>query len=43
MNTQTGCQGRECTVQATLPLLGPLLALGGMLVIAASTAVMTMI
>jgi hypothetical protein len=43
MNTQSGCQGRECTVQATLPLLGPLLALGAMLVTAAGTAVTVMV
>jgi hypothetical protein len=43
MNTQSGCQGRECTIQATLPLIGPLLALGAMLVIVAGSAVTMMV
>ena len=43
MKTATGCQGRECDVQRGLPFVGPLVALGAMLLVAVATPVMMLV
>ena len=39
---KTACEGIECTVERSLPFVGPLIALGAMLAVALSTAVTMM-